>query len=107
MKRLILAAVAVLAFSQAPLFAQDAKHEIFGGYSFLNTGDIDGNGSRETLNGWNAAYEYKVRKNLGIVGDLAGHYKSFSGVRLNVLEYTGGPRFHYGSDKTNVFGHAL
>jgi hypothetical protein len=107
MKRLILV-VAVLVLSQARLFAADpAKGEIFGGYSFLNVEDLDGEGSRDTLHGWMAAYEHNVQKNLGIVADFGGHYKTVLGLKVNTFEYTFGPRYNYRIDKAAFFAHAL
>jgi hypothetical protein len=94
-------------FPQTSAFAQDpAMSEVFVGYSLLNS-DLDGSVGRDTANGWGAAYQYNINKNVGVVADIGNQYKSFSGARLNLFEYTFGPRYSYRTEKATVFGHAL
>ncbi len=62
--------------------AQNApKAEIFGGYSYLRA-DISGITS-ENFNGWEASVTGNRGRASGITADVSGHYKSFTGLKVN------------------------
>jgi hypothetical protein len=80
------------------------KGEVFGGFSYAS---IDTGGSRENAYGWQASVAGNFHKNLGIVGDLGGQYKSIAGTTVHANEYLFGPQFNYRVEKANVFVHGL
>jgi hypothetical protein len=104
---LLLVLTALLA---VPAMAQDEypKAEIFGGFSYLN---IDTKGTygldRQNAYGFQASVAGNFHKNIGIVGDFGGQYKSIEGVTAHAYEYLFGPRFNYRTEKANVFVHGL
>ncbi|MBZ5725636.1 MAG: hypothetical protein LAP87_11640 [Acidobacteriia bacterium] len=106
MKKVLLLMVLV-AVARLPVRAQEAypKAEVFGGFSVLSVGDI--NGSREQFPGWQGSVAGNFHRNFGIVADFGGHYKTIDGAKVNVFEYLFGPRFSFRKDKATLFGEAL
>jgi hypothetical protein len=102
---LLLLLTALLA---VPAMGQDEypKAEIFGGFSYMNFDSGVGD-PRYNAVGWQASVAGNFRKNVGIVGDFGGQYKSLEGTRLWVYEYLFGPRFYYRTEKSTVFAHTL
>jgi hypothetical protein len=100
---LLLLLTALLA---VPAMGQDEypKAEIFGGFSY---GNLSTDGTREGFYGWQASAAGNFHKNVGIVADFGGQYKSIEGVRVSTYEYLVGPRFYYRQEKATVFAHAL
>lgn len=99
---LILFAVAAAALSAA----QNApKAEIFGGYSYLRA-DISGITS-ENFNGWEASLTGNWGRIFGITADVSGHYKSFTGLKLNDYSVMFGPQFAYRAPRVTAFAHGL
>jgi hypothetical protein len=101
MKRLMMVLVAVLVLAPVSLWAQDAKADVFGGFSWLSIGG--GTGGRVNPVGWQASVAGHMNNRFSIVGDFGGQYKD--GVKL--YEYLGGPRITHRLDKASVFGHAM
>ncbi len=89
MRRLLLAAMlgAVLVAGAAPLKAQGAKVELFGGGSFARN-------SSTNFGGWNASATGNVLSWLGAVADFSGHYNS----PVSITTMTFGPRLSTPSD---------
>jgi len=100
---LLLVLTALLA---VPAIGQDGypKAEVFGGFSYLN---VDAMGTRENALGFQASVAGNFHKNVGIVGDFGGQYKSVEGTTVHAYEYLFGPRFNYRTEKANVFVHGL
>jgi hypothetical protein len=106
--------ILLVVFCAAAAVAQDApKGEVFGGYQFFS---VDTKGSdRISMHGWNADVAFNATKNLGIVADIGGAYKSESvtigGVtttgKLRVYNYLFGPRFSARGEKFTPFAEAL
>jgi hypothetical protein len=80
------------------------KAEVFGGFSYAN---VDLVGVRENALGWQAAVGGNFHKNVGIVADFGGQYKSIEGVRVSAYEFMFGPQFNSRTEKANVFFHGL
>jgi opacity protein-like surface antigen len=91
--------------------AQDApKAEVFGGYQFISLDTKNIGIDRQMLHGWDADVAFNPTKNLGIVADISGVYKSeIQGVQVDgkLYNYLFGPRFSHRTDKVTVFGEAL
>ncbi len=84
-----------------PASAQDVPRvEIFGGYSFLRSGDED-------LNGWALALSYNLTPRFGIVLDESGHYGKSQGVSLRHSEVAVGPGAAFRGERASVFVHAV
>lgn len=116
MKKFLVGLV-LLCLLSIPAIAQDVpKFEVFGAYSLLHDGGNDDLGtSSMTMNGFAAAFEANVHRNIGIVGEFSFYQKTESWTEQ---DYTGdcrwrhmpflfGPRFNYRKDKFRVFGHYL
>lgn len=104
--------LAVVSLFSATLMGQDSKIEVFGGYQFLHTGNVTVNGasqpgSSQNYNGWNAAAQYNLSKNLGVEGDFSGGYGSNSGVSTHFYTYSGGPVVFTHAGKLKPFAHVL
>ena len=96
MRRLYAAMALVCAALSLPARAADApKLDVFGGYSFLR---ID----KENRHGWEASAAYNFGR-LGLVADLAGHYKG----GVDDLSYMAGPRYAFHGQKLTPFVQAL
>jgi hypothetical protein len=96
--------VGIVAF---PLMAQD-KVEIFGGYQYLHTGDIQSfNNSSQGFNGWDAAVTANFTKYLGVTGDFGGSYATVQGVSLHTYTYAGGPVIFANMGAIKPFAHVL
>jgi len=91
--------------------AQDApKAEVFGGYQLVSFDTKDLGVDRQILHGWDADVAFNPTKNLGIVADISGVYKSeIEGVQVDgkLYNYLFGPRFSHRTEKVTVFGEAL
>ena len=113
MKNKTLFVAAMLMFSALPLRAQDApKAEVFGGFSLLSVGAPSGfEGNRETARGWQASAAYNFHRNVGLVADFGGQYKTLdeegSKVSLRGHEFLFGPRFTARTEHANPFFHVL
>jgi outer membrane immunogenic protein len=105
MKKLMWAALA-LTLAAATSFAQNTpKADVGVGYAFLH---LSANGGSTNMNGFDGSVAYNVSDWIGIVGDLGYYHSSPSGVSLNDVSYTFGPRFSYRkSDKVVPFFQAL
>jgi len=81
------------------------KVEVFGGFS---TVDIDAEGGEDVrFYGWQASISGNVHKNIGLVFDVSGRYKSFLDIEVQFYEFLVGPRFTQRIDRGMVFVHAL
>lgn len=100
----------------AVLMAQDVpKVELFGGYGYTSV-DTKGSGlGRQSFNGWDADFAARISKNVAIVGDISGSYKTetidLGGVsasaKLKFYNYLFGPRVSAKAGKVNPFVEAL
>ncbi len=100
MKR-IAVVLAVLALATVA-FAQDApKGQFFGGYQ-LYSFDTQGAG-RLNFNGFDFDVAGMVKKNIALVGDISGTYKSGG----NIYTFMGGPRFAFSENKVKPFAEVL
>ncbi len=108
MKKILLLLVAV-AFVWLPAQAQVtySKADVFGGLALLSTEDINGDNSRELFTGWQVSVAGNVHRNVGLVADFGGQYKTIEGFKLHAYSYLFGPRFNVRADKTTVFAEAL
>jgi opacity protein-like surface antigen len=91
-------AVATLVIGALPLSARAAdapKLDAFAGYSLLKSDE-------ESRHGWEASAAYNLGR-LGLVADLAGHYKG----GVDDLSYMAGPRLALHRQKLTPFVHAL
>jgi hypothetical protein len=106
-----LAVLSFVIFCAAFAIAQDGpKAEVFGGYQFVSFDTKDIGFDRQILQGWDADVAFNPTKNLGIVADISGVYKSeIEGVQVDgkLYNYLFGPRFSHRTDKVTVFGEAL
>ncbi len=104
MRRLILLlGLVLLSTSQAT--AQDyPKGEIFGGFSVAN---LDANGDREGLYGWQTSVSGNFHRNAGFTADLGGQYRSIAGISLQTYEFLFGPRFTARTERVTGFVHTL
>jgi opacity protein-like surface antigen len=134
MTRFAGATIALIVLICSFTFAQEAtpKVEVFGGYSLLHadTGGLTGATLDSTLrapagtfgvasnfNGWNAEAQYNLKRRLGIVADISGHYgtpitASSSGVsglpNINEYSFLAGPVFSFKTRaRMTPFVHAL
>jgi hypothetical protein len=80
------------------------KAELFGGYSYQRSGQIN-------FQGWNAAIMANVNHWLGIGADFSGTYDSVKAAGLSVdaslHSFVFGPRFSRRTDKATAFAHVL
>ena len=98
MRRLIVLAV-VLAASVAAM--AENKMQVFGGYQYTNAGL--GYNRVGIAKGWDADFEYKISKGMGIVGDVSGANKEGSKIHT----FMGGPRFSMNGRKFTPFAEGL
>ncbi len=104
MRRLIFS-LGVLLLVATPASGQDyPKGEVFGGFSYAN---LDANGDREALYGWQTSVSGNFHRNAGFTADLGGQYRSIAGVSLQTYEFLFGPRFTARSERVTGFGHTL
>jgi Outer membrane protein beta-barrel domain len=102
-----LGVVIVLLVISVPMFCQENKAEVFGGYQYTRINPGGGVGG-ENFNGWNGAATYNMTKWLGLTGDFSGAYKSISGVSLKTHTFMFGPTVSMStSEKFKPFVHAL
>jgi len=111
--RTFLVVVLLMGVLALPVMAQDyPKAEIFGGYQYLHTGQVNVNGSEavpsEGLNGWSASLRGNFNRHLGLEGDFGGVYTTDQGVHIHHYTFTGGPVVSYDAGgKINPFVHVL
>lgn len=97
------------------VFGQEARVDIFGGYSYLNI-DTNGLSNRQSANGWEASVSGNFNHRFAVEGSVAGYYKSYSfdfsalGLGIGIVDvhvhdysYLAGPRINF----RPVFVHAL
>lgn len=86
--------------------------EVFGGYSYLRTG----NPYDEDSHGWNMAVSGNLTKYVAVKADFAGHYDNYTraniGGAINVSNrlhtFLFGPQFNFrATERVNPFVHAL
>ncbi len=77
--------------------------EFFGGFSYLDA-DL---GTRENFFGFQGSVSGNVKKNIGIVVDVGGQYKSLLGIGISYYELLLGPRFIVRGERVTGFVHAL
>lgn len=113
MRKIIVLAVLVLAFSFAAMAQDLPKAEVFGGYSYYRA-DLGNTGTgtnKINLNGWNAAVTGYFSKAVGVTADFSGHYgkPNIGGLDINtkVHNFMFGPTIAARSEKATLFGHAL
>jgi hypothetical protein len=109
-RRLVLSTALMLAFAASAL-SQDRGFEVFGGYSYQNTGS---QGVSQGMNGFNVALTGNMSKALGITGEVSRHSWGMSmvdpldasviDVNTSVLGFRVGPKLtsHMG-DTASVF----
>lgn len=93
-----------------PALAQDyPRAEIFGAFSYLHVDPVVA--PREIAFGWQASVSGNFHKNLGLVADFAGQYKSVTvdteRAKFQAYEYLFGPRFFVRGERATGFVHAL
>ena len=105
MRRRAVLLVGMMVCFWLPAQAQNAypKAEGFVGFSVLSVAD----GNREWPRGWQASIAGNVHRNVGLVADFGGQYKSLDGARLKAHEFLFGPRFNARSDQATGFFHVL
>jgi hypothetical protein len=101
MKKLIWAALTVLLLA-IPSYAQGTPLiDVSGGYSLLRTSGVN-------MNGFNASGDYNANDWFGLAADVGFYHASPSGVGVNTVTYTFGPRLYYRkSDNIVPFAQAL
>ena len=108
MRRLVMLFFIVFLVS-VPVLAADGefpKAEVFGGFSLLSVGE-DALGERMTFKGFQASIAGNFHKNVGIVADFGGQYKSEQGMTAHMYEFLFGPRLTHRMERANVFVHGL
>jgi len=94
----------ILLLLSSSVLGQDGdypKVEVFGGFSWQEI-DVVGGGD-ERFNGWQASISGNFHKNIGLVFNSGGQYRS--GVQL--YEYLVGPRLTVRIDEGTIFARAL
>lgn len=113
MRKLLFLLILICAFPFAS-FAQDETPllEIFGGYSYLRTG----NPYDQDSHGWNSSVSGNITKHVAVKADFGGYYDSYSravvggpiAVQNRVHTFLVGPQFNMrASERVNPFIHAL
>jgi hypothetical protein len=98
-----LLAVAALALAAVPVAApaQDARADLFAGYSMLKAED-------DTLHGWQAALGFPLSGRLGLVVDVSGHQGTGAdGTDLSALALMAGPRLWLSQGRVRPFVHVI
>jgi hypothetical protein len=102
--------VALLALSSLPALAQDTpKLEVGGGYAYRSWGIAsDNDGSRFSMNGWNANADYNVTDKVGVALNLTGTHSGAQDATQWIYGFMAGPRFYpMGHHKLSPFVHAM
>jgi opacity protein-like surface antigen len=117
MRKLLVLAIAIVAFAGIASAQIPTSGNIFVGYSYENSASstLDQDLSRPNLNGWEASLEGKLIPHLGIVTDLSGHYgsQSFSTTEIagsanaHELEVLFGPRLSISVGKFTPFAEVM
>jgi len=87
------------------LAQEDPRAELFGGYSYARTDDLN-------LHGWNGSIAWKWNSRFGIAGDFSGQYGNVTefgiDVGTSIHSFLFGPRFSSRtSDRITLFGQAM
>lgn len=110
MRKFFVLAVAVLLLSFG-VFAQDAKTDIFGGYSLLHSGVNSALLPSQNSNGWDASATRYFNRYLGVTADFSGQYSSqdIDGITTSgrAHNFLFGPTVAYRKSKVTPFAHAL
>jgi opacity protein-like surface antigen len=112
MRKLSLLLAIMFVFCVGAFAQTDSKAEVFGGYQFTSVDDsLNGNG-HVALNGWDAAVTGYLKPNFGITADISGAYGTPNEFGFDVKTkdhfFLFGPTVRTtGSDRANVFAHAL
>jgi hypothetical protein len=100
-------------------FGQDARADLFGGYSYVNI-DTNGLSPRQSANGWEASISGSFNQWFAVEGDVSGYYKTYNisgggssfqcvygvcttSVKVTDYSFAGGPRINI----KPAFIHAL
>ncbi len=103
--------LALFFISLCPFFvlaqADVSAIEVFGGYSYLRTGNYD-----QDSHGWNTAVAVNLSKHFAVAADFAGQYDAYvknnANVNTSIHTYLFGPQVNFrASEKVNPFVHAL
>jgi hypothetical protein len=107
MRKLLLGTIGLLLMS-VPGWAQESypKAEVFGGFS-LSSIAAGTPSTRTQFYGWQGAVNGNLHRNVALVGDFGGQYKSISGVGISNYQYLFGPRITVRRDNVTPFVHAL
>jgi len=110
--RTLLLAVGMVCLAGVSLLAQDStKAEVFGGYQFFHSGNIDGVGDGVNANGFDISGTVNLRKQIGLTADF-GYASKGPGNRLfpaiHISTYTFGPTASMtAGSSVKLFAHAL
>jgi hypothetical protein len=105
-RRLLVLAAGLLAVAPAwgqALPGDIPQLELFVGGTYYRAGVSSG----LNLAGWQTAFDYNVHKNVSVVLDLGGQYKTSSGSTLGVYQYMIGPRFKRRAGRLTAFAEGL
>ena len=104
--RKVLILVALLLLSGVPALAQQVSEyprgEFYGGFTYARIDLIEINAY-----GWHAGFSGNFHRNVGIVGDISGLYRSIAGISIQDYTFMAGPRFYARYDKATPFFHVL
>ena len=101
--------IALLCLSCA-LYAQkedSARYQIYGGYSFLSNSFNGVPGSRQPLNGWDAALAFPAWHNLRFKIDVSGYRGTNLGAPQDAFFIMGGGQYNWRFKKESVFVEGL
>lgn len=112
--RTILFSIVLICACSLAIQAQDevSTFEVFGGYSYLRTG----NPYDQDSHGWNTSVAANLTKYLAVKADFGGYYDNFSraavggpiSVNTSIHTYLFGPQFNFrATERVNPFVHAL
>lgn len=105
MKKFVIVLVLVLL---ASIFAVgQEKGSVFGGYQYLSIDTQDSGVGRQSAHGWNTDVAARVAKNVSIVGDISGNYKTIDGIKVNAYNFLFGPRISASVGKVTPFAEVL
>ncbi len=98
----------VLLLLAAPVWGQDGDYprvEVFGGFSYRDV--VFDDTSEERFYGWQASINGNFHKNIGLVFDVGGQYKSVLDITTQFYEFLVGPRFRTQNEPITGFAHAM
>lgn len=98
--------VALLSYSVGLVAQSDvqARHEIYGGYTFLSNSFNGVPGSRRPLNGWDASIAFASWQNLRFKIDTFGYRGTNLGAQQHAIFFMGGGQYgrHFGRETAYV-----